>query len=86
MTVISASILNGDLAHLADTARAVEQSGADKLHYDVMDGCFVDNLSFGLPVLSSLRPCTKLPIDVHLMIRDPLRFVSRFVKAGADML
>jgi len=86
MAIISASILNGDLAHLADTARAVEQSGADMLHYDVMDGCFVDNLSFGLPVLTSLRPCTKLPIDVHLMIRDPLRFIDRFVKAGADML
>lgn len=86
MAIISASILNGDLAHLADTVQAVARSGADMLHYDVMDGCFVDNLSFGLPVLTSLRPCTKLPIDVHLMIRDPLRFAERFVKAGADML
>ena len=86
MAMISASILNGDLAHLADTALTVAQSGADMLHYDVIDGCFVDNLSFGLPVLTSLRPCTALPIDVHLMIRDPLRYVGRFVEAGADLL
>lgn len=86
MALISASILNGDLAHLADVAEAVRQSGADALHYDVMDGSFVDNLSFGLPVLESLRPCTGLPIDVHLMIREPLRFIERFVRAGADLL
>ena len=84
--MISASILNGDLAHLAQTAETVAASGADALHYDVMDGCFVDNLSFGLPVLSSLRPCTKLPIDTHLMIEKPLRFVERFAEAGADMI
>ena len=84
--MISASILNGDLAHLAQTAELVAVSGADALHYDVMDGSFVDNLSFGLPVLSSLRPCTKLPIDTHLMIEKPLQFAERFVKAGADML
>ena len=84
--MISASVLNGDLAHLADVAKTVEASGADALHYDVMDGIFVDNLSFGLPVLSTLRPCTKLPIDVHLMITEPLRFVERFAAAGADLL
>lgn len=84
--MISASILNGDLAHLAQVAETVAAAGADALHYDVMDGCFVDNLSFGLPVLASLRPCTRLPIDVHLMITEPLRFAERFVKAGADLL
>lgn len=84
--MISASILNGDLAHLAQVAEIVADAGADALHYDVMDGCFVDNLSFGLPVLASLRPCTKLSIDVHLMITEPLRFAERFVKAGADLL
>lgn len=84
--MISASVLNGDLAHLADVAKTVEASGADALHYDVMDGIFVDNLSFGLPVLSTLRPCTRLPIDVHLMITEPLRFAERFVSAGADLL
>ena len=86
MTTVSASILNADLAHLADAAKLVESAGADLLHYDVMDGCFVDNISFGLPVLSCLRGCTALPIDTHLMIRDPLRFVERFVRAGADLL
>ena len=86
MAMISASVLNGDLAHLAETAQTVRESGADALHYDVMDGMFVDNLSFGLPVLSSLRPCTDLPVDVHLMIQNPLKVISRFVKAGADLL
>ena len=84
--MISASILNGDLAHLADVAETVRRAGADALHYDVMDGCFVDNLSFGLPVLSALRPCTALPIDVHLMIEQPHRYITRFAKAGADMI
>ena len=84
--MISVSILNGDLAHLAQTAELVAASGADARHYDVMDGRFVDNLSFGLPVLSSLRACTDLTIDTHLMIQDPLHFAERFVKAGADLL
>lgn len=84
--MVLASILNSDLLSLAKVADTVRESGADALHYDVMDGRFVDNISFGLPVLASLRPYTKQPIDVHLMITDPLRFVERFVKAGADML
>lgn len=84
--MVLASILNSDLLNLAKVADTVRESGADALHYDVMDGRFVDNISFGLPVLASLRPYTKQPIDVHLMITDPLRFVERFVKAGADML
>lgn len=86
MCMISVSILNADLAHLADVAAVVEHSGADALHYDVMDGCFVDNISFGLPVLQALRRVTDLPLDVHLMVQDPLRFVSRFAEAGADLL
>lgn len=84
--MVLASILNSDLLNLAKVADTVSASGADALHYDVMDGQFVDNISFGLPVLSSLRPYTKQPIDVHLMISEPLRFVERFVKAGADLL
>ncbi|MDD5947957.1 MAG: ribulose-phosphate 3-epimerase [Oscillospiraceae bacterium] len=86
MCIISASILNADLANLSNVAKTVENAGADALHYDVMDGCFVDNISFGLPVLHALRRCTELPLDVHLMVKDPLRFVSRFVEAGAQYL
>lgn len=86
MTKVFASILNADLAHLADVSTVVADAGADYLHYDVMDGCFVDNLSFGLPVLQSLKRCASLPIDVHLMIKEPLRFVKRFAEAGADMI
>ena len=84
--MVLASILNSNLLNLSQVADTVAASGADAIHYDVMDGRFVDNISFGLPVLSSLRPYTKLPIDVHLMISEPLRFAERFVKAGADML
>ena len=86
MALISVSILNADLANLERIAETVERSGADLLHYDVMDGCFVDNISFGLPVLQCLRRCTKIPLDVHLMIRDPLRFAERFADAGAQLL
>ena len=85
MALVSVSILNGDLARLADVAETIGEAHADLLHYDVMDGSFVDNLSFGLPVLSSLKPLVKLPVDVHLMIQEPLRFAERFVKAGADL-
>ncbi len=84
--MISASILNGDLAELAGIADTVAASGAEALHFDVMDGHFVDNLSFGLPVLTSLRPRTRLLIDVHLMITEPLHFAERFLRAGADLL
>ncbi len=86
MCMISVSILNADLADLKNVAGIVEASGAEALHYDVMDGCFVDNISFGLPVLHALRRCTELPLDVHLMVQEPLRFVDRFVEAGAQYL
>ena len=86
MALVSVSILNGDLARLADVAGTIADAGADMLHFDVMDGSFVDNLSFGLPVLSCLKPLVTMPVDVHLMIEDPLRFAERFVRAGADLL
>lgn len=86
MALVSVSILNGDLARLADVAAVIGDARADMLHFDVMDGSFVDNLSFGLPVLSCLKPLVTLPVDVHLMIEDPLHFAERFVKAGADLL
>ncbi len=86
MALVSVSILNGDLARLAEVAQTIEAAQADMLHFDVMDGMFVDNISFGLPVLSCLKPLVQLPLDVHLMIEEPLRFAERFAEAGADLL
>ncbi len=82
----SPSILAADFAALGRDIRAVEQAGADYLHFDVMDGHFVPNISFGLPVLQSVRRFTELPLDVHLMISEPDLYIERFVKAGADIL
>ncbi len=84
--VISPSLLSADFAHLEREVAALEEAGADWLHFDVMDGQFVPNLSIGIPVLKSLRKITKLPIDVHLMVREPDHLLSAFVDAGADTL
>jgi len=82
--LISPSILAADFAALgADVAKA-EKAGVEMLHVDVMDGHFVPNISIGPPVVKSLRSATALPLDVHLMISDPLRYVESFVKAGSD--
>lgn len=83
---VSPSILTCDFAHMEDAVALVEKSGADMLHLDVMDGVFVPNLSFGVPVIASLRPLTKLPFDVHLMMEYPDRLIEAFAKAGADIL
>ncbi|MBE6807634.1 MAG: ribulose-phosphate 3-epimerase [Ruminococcaceae bacterium] len=83
---VSPSILTCDFAHGADELRFVEQSGADMVHLDVMDGVFVPNLSFGPPVIAALRPCTDLFFDVHLMMQHPRRLVPAFVKAGSDLI
>lgn len=84
--LISASILNADLLHLEDVVRKLEAAKADMLHFDVMDGVFVNNISFGIPILTALSEATAMYKDVHLMITNPLRYVDAFAKAGADMI
>ncbi len=80
------SLLAADFGNLEREVRKLEQVGVRCLHLDVMDGCFVPNLTFGLPVLEGLRRLTDLPLDVHLMIRDPMSYIERFYAAGADCL
>ena len=84
MIKISPSILAADFANLERDIRKV--SSADYLHVDVMDGLFVPNISIGLPVVQSIRPTTELPLDVHLMIDRPVRYVEAFCQAGADLV
>lgn len=83
---LSPSILNSDLARLAESLALLEEAGADYVHLDVMDGRFVPNISIGVPVVESVRNATSLPLDVHLMIVEPERYVEQFVAAGANIL
>jgi ribulose-phosphate 3-epimerase len=83
---IAPSILSADFARLADQIALVESAGADVLHVDVMDGHFVPNITIGPPVVAAIKRVTKLPLDVHLMISDPDRYLEAFVDAGAAML
>ena len=86
MTKISPSVLAADLSNLATEVADIEACGADMVHLDVMDGVFVTNISFGLPVISSLRKKSNMIFDVHLMIDSPERYAMRFIEAGADIL
>jgi ribulose-phosphate 3-epimerase len=81
---IAPSILAADFARLGEQVAAVERCGADRIHVDVMDGHFVPNISFGAVVVQALRPVTRLPLEVHLMISDPDFFLNEFVEAGSD--
>ena len=83
---IAPSILSADFAALGEAIAKVEAAGADQLHVDVMDGHFVPNLTIGPPVIESIRKRTRLPLDVHLMIEEPERWVETYVKAGADLV
>ncbi|MEY8431462.1 ribulose-phosphate 3-epimerase [Lachnospiraceae bacterium 48-42] len=84
--VLAPSILSADFKVLGEQMRLTEENGAEYLHFDVMDGMFVPSISFGLPVLASIREATRQIKDVHLMIQDPVRYVEAFKEAGADFL
>ena len=84
--MIAASILSADFSRLGDEIRRLEEAGVDWIHVDVMDGCLVPDITVGVPVIESIRPLTKLPFDIHLMILDPDRYVNQFRNAGADYL
>ena len=87
MTVqIAPSILSADFAALGDAVAAAERGGADLIHVDVMDGHFVPNITIGPPVVTSLKRIAKVPLDVHLMIEEPDRYLEAFAEAGASML
>lgn len=86
MIELAFSILASDFAHLADEVAAAERGGGTIVHVDVMDGHFVPNITFGPPMVQSLRPVTKLPLDCHLMVENPDEFIPTFAEAGADML
>ena len=81
---IAPSILASNFARLADEIKKVEEGGADVIHVDVMDGHFVPNISLGIPVVASLHKATRLPLDVHLMIEQPEKYIEDFIRAGAD--
>ena len=83
---LSPSILSADFYKLGEDIRQTEENGAKYLHFDVMDGVFVPSISFGMPVLASIKPLVKQVMDTHLMITEPIRYVEAFAKAGADIL
>lgn len=83
---ISPSVLSADFTRLEQECKSLEKCGADWIHCDVMDGNFVPNITFGMPVIRSMRRCVVLPLDVHLMIDAPERYVEQFADAGADII
>lgn len=86
MMILAPSMLSADFKELGKEIRTIEENGAQYLHFDVMDGMFVPNISFGIPVLASIRPATKMICDAHLMVTEPIRYIEAFKKAGADLI
>ncbi|MCX7760767.1 MAG: ribulose-phosphate 3-epimerase [Hydrogenothermaceae bacterium] len=86
MKLLAPSILSADFSILGEQIKEVEEAGADIIHLDIMDGVYVPNITFGIPVIESIRPITKLPFDAHLMIVNPEKYVLDFIKAGVDMI
>jgi ribulose-phosphate 3-epimerase len=83
---VSASVLSADMLNLGKEIKKLEKSGIDMLHFDVMDGIFVNNITFGLPVLEQVRKSSDITLDIHLMIKEPAKYIKRFAEAGADMI
>ncbi len=86
MMILAPSMLSADFKELGRELRTIEENGAEYLHFDVMDGIFVPSISFGMPVLASIKSGTNLVCDAHLMITEPIRYVEAFAKAGADLV
>ncbi len=86
MKTLAPSILASDMLNLGAEIKKIEESGSKYVHIDVMDGCFVPNISFGMPVISCVRKCTDLILDVHAMIVEPDRYISDFISCGADII
>ena len=86
MILVAPSLLSADFAKLGKEIEEVVEAGADYMHFDVMDGKYVPNLSFGVPVLKSVKKCTEVPFDVHLMVDEPDHLIPEFIKAGADIV
>ena len=86
MNILSPSILSADFARLGEDIKKIDEAGAEYIHVGVMDGLFVPSISFGMPVIKSIRKVTGKVFDVHLMINEPIRYIDEFVKAGADII
>ena len=84
--ILAPSILSADFKILGEQLKLTEEAGAEYIHFDVMDGMFVPSISFGMPVLASIKGATSQTLDVHLMVTEPIRYVEEFVKAGADIV